>query len=108
MQIQQVQCAEELASRKSAQRLIYPRERVSVLDDHAVQLAIIHAKLLVAVLFPYYYNWGAPGIMGRLNQVSIQKIFHLTAHFLFHLLTQGGEDHTAEDLGHAYVSIPTN
>jgi len=79
---EQIQITEVLGSREGIQRLIYPWERVGVLDDNAVESAVVYTEHPATILLLDQNDRRALRTVGRLNQVPVEKTLHLSAHLL--------------------------
>jgi len=83
----QIQSTEVLATRESIQRLVYPGKRVSVLNGYAVESAVVYSEPPATILLLGQDYWRAPRTVGRLDQIPVEKILHLTAHLLLRAQT---------------------
>ena len=58
--------------------VIYPRQRVSVLDGSCVKLAEVHAEAQATIFFPYHHYWGSPWAVRGADDVVGQHLLHLS------------------------------
>ena len=59
------------------EEVIYPRQRVSVLDSSCVELAEVHAKTQATVFFSHHYYWGSPWAVRGADDVTGQHLLDL-------------------------------
>ena len=64
------------------EEVIYPRQRVGVLDGSCVKLAEVHTKAQATVFLPYHHYWGSPWAVQGADDIAGQHLLHLS-HLLF-------------------------
>ena len=60
------------------EEVIYPRQRVSVLDGSCVKLAEVHAEAQATVFFLYHHYWGSPWAVRGADDVAGQHLLYLS------------------------------
>ena len=66
---------------EGVKEVIYPRQRVSVLDGSCVKLAEVHAEAQATIFFSYHHYWGSPWAVRGADDVAGQHLLYLS-HFL--------------------------
>ena len=62
---------------EGVEEVIYPRQRVSVLDGSCVKLVKVHSKAQATVFFPYHHYWGSPWAVRGADDVAGQHLLNL-------------------------------
>ena len=62
---------------EGVEEVIYPRQRVSILDSSRVKLAEVHAKAQTTVFFSYHHYWGSPWVVRGADDVAGQHLLNL-------------------------------
>ena len=63
---------------EGVEEVIYPRQRVSVLDGSCVKLAEVHAKAQATVFFSYHHYWRSPWAVRGADDVAGQHLLNLS------------------------------
>ena len=63
---------------EGVEEVIYPRQRVSVLDGSCVKLAEVHSEAQATVFLSYHHYWGSPWAVRGSDDVAGQHFLYLS------------------------------
>ena len=74
----EIQSGEPFGPMEGVQRVIYLRQRVSILDGSRVKLAEVHTKAQATVFLPHHHQWGSPWAVRGPDDIVGQHLLHLS------------------------------
>ena len=64
------------------EKMVYAREWKRIGSGYCIQISIVHAKSVSAILFPDHNYWTGPGTVGRLHNSCLLHTLQLSSNFL--------------------------
>ena len=74
----EIQSGEPFGPMEGVEDVIYPRQRVSILDGSRVKLAEVHTKAQATVFLPHHHHWRSPWAVRGADDIAGQHLLHLS------------------------------